>query len=286
MKNIKTIIAAFLSITLIAGLSSCSKKEGCTDPKATNYDSAAESDDNSCVYPDDPIPADTDGNLTFNFTHNWDGENVTVNEFDSIRYVNSNNDTVSLTRLRYLISNITLHKSNGDSIVIDGYKLVVVKDGSNSATLSYAPSNNIPFATYSSMSFTFGFDSLDNTANYTDLNSANWGWPMMIGGGYHFMQMEGKFKHLGNDSTYAYHHGNAYNMMSSTSTLNHFRVNLGGFTLSNDADVEIKMNIAEWYKNPNQWDLNAMHSGLMMNYNAQILMRQNGSSVFSLGTVN
>ena len=42
------------------------------------------------------------------------------------------------------------------------------------------------------------------------------------------------------------------------------------------------MNLAEWFKNPNTWDLNAMSTMLMGNYNAQIRMNQNGQSVFSV----
>ena len=43
------------------------------------------------------------------------------------------------------------------------------------------------------------------------------------------------------------------------------------------------MNIAEWFKNPNIWDLNQRNTVLMPNFEAQLLMSQNGKSVFSLG---
>ena len=107
----------------------------------------------------------------------------------------------------------------------------------------------------------------------------------MLGGGYHFMQMEGKFKHLGNDSIYAYHHGTA-RVSTGVFEQNFFNVNLAGLTLTGaNVEMEIKMNIAEWYKNPNIWDLNALHAPLMPVYNAQIMMKENGPSSFSLGTV-
>lgn len=43
----------FFSLTVAVALfqlSSCAKKEGCTSPSATNYNSEAEDDDGSCVY--------------------------------------------------------------------------------------------------------------------------------------------------------------------------------------------------------------------------------------------
>ena len=64
-----------------------------------------------------------------------------------------------------------------------------------------------------------------------------------------------------------------------------FEVDLGTITIKNDATIEVRMNVAEWFKNPNTWDLNSLDINLMSNYNAQLLMSQNGLSVFSLGAV-
>jgi hypothetical protein len=46
------------------------------------------------------------------------------------------------------------------------------------------------------------------------------------------------------------------------------------------------MNIAEWFKNPNTWDLNELNTVLMPNFEAQKMMSENGRSVFSLGDIN
>lgn len=52
-KNYNKLLVAFLGLGLI--FSAC-KKEGCTDPAATNYNSKANQDDGSCVYDDDDTP--------------------------------------------------------------------------------------------------------------------------------------------------------------------------------------------------------------------------------------
>ncbi|NQX97305.1 MAG: hypothetical protein HRT73_05410 [Flavobacteriales bacterium] len=276
-KNRLTLTALFLfSATLFT---SCSKEEGCTDPAANNYNIEAEKDDGSCTY---NAPAITHSNITFNFTHNWDGVAVSSNNFNQFDFVNAFGDTLSISKLRYLISEIRFHKSNGDSVLIDGYNLV---DVTNATGLSYATTVNVPVGNYTGVSFNFGFDSLDNLDNYIDLNSASWNWPGMLGGGYHFMQMEGKFKHLGNDSIYAFHNGTARVSMGVFEQ-NFFNANLSSVTLTGaDVNMEIKMNIAEWYKNPNTWDLNTLHAPLMPIYNAQKMMQANGTSVFNLGTL-
>lgn len=45
----------YFVITCFFILASC-KKEGCTDPLATNYDENAKKDDGSCMYEHDSIP--------------------------------------------------------------------------------------------------------------------------------------------------------------------------------------------------------------------------------------
>ena len=62
-------------------------------------------------------------------------------------------------------------------------------------------------------------------------------------------------------------------------------MDLGNITLTNDATIEIKMNVAEWFKNPNTWNLNELNTVLMPNFEAQKMMHSNGKSVFSLGEV-
>jgi hypothetical protein len=65
-----------------------------------------------------------------------------------------------------------------------------------------------------------------------------------------------------------------------------FEVNLGTIVVENTTKIEIKMNLAEWFKNPNTWNLNELNSILMPNFEAQKMMRENGETVFSLSVVN
>ena len=66
---------------------------------------------------------------------------------------------------------------------------------------------------------------------------------------------------------------------------NFFNISLDGFSLTNNAEIEIKMNIAEWFKKPITWDLKVLNVNLMPNYDAQKIMNENGKSVFSLGEI-
>ena len=227
---------------------------------------------------DDDTIQPTSGELSIQFNHNWNGKEI---EFNELNFTNAFGQELSITKLRYLISDIVLHLPDNTSIPIDGYILV---DLNESNLIAYAP--NIPFNNYTGLSFTFGFDENDNLDGaYPDLNSASWNWPSMLGGGYHFMQLEGKYESSGTENPYAYHMGTARKNPGEFEQ-NYFDVALDGFNFTQESTINIQMNIAEWFTNPQNWDLEVYDIDLMMNYDAQKLMNVNGKSVFSLGEIN
>ena len=229
----------------------------------------------------------TQTNITFSFTHNWDGIPVTNADFNSLQFTNANGETLSIERLRYLVSDIVFITSTNEVLSLDTYNLVDVTNGNN---LRFSPTGLIPSGNYSNVSFIFGFNNEDNSENYLDLNSASFNVPDMLGGGYHYMQLDGKYiDNMSEESGYNYHTIRAVDNPGTNPTFpqdTFFRVNLGAVNISDDATFNIEMNIAEWFKNPNLWDLNQLDIVLMPNSTAQIMMFQNGQSVFSLDNVS
>ncbi len=295
MKKI-TLITTAIALTGVL-FTSCSKKEGCTDPAATNFDSEAQTDDGSCIYPEEePVVDVMEANVTIVFNHHFDGIPVNVNTMDehNFMYVTANNDTISISKLKYLLSGFTLMTTGGDMVHAHGYHLFDVDQSGGSGHHRGSKDINhgsglvmtmhhIEPGNYASLSFTFGFDSTDNAGNYVDLNSENWNWPAPLGGGYHFMQFEGKYKQLGADSSYAYHYGTAQN---GAEPINHQTILLPGIAVNNEnVVVNVDFNIAELFRNPHLWDLPTYHSSLMMNYTAQKMMQANVLSAFSINNV-
>ena len=218
--------------------------------------------------------------VSLNFTQNWNGISVTNQDFNTIKFTNENNDEISIERLRYLISNISLvEESENNRFLIDV--------GENSGNL--IPISDVYPGNYK-LKFTFGLTDLENTdGSYPDLNSANFNVPGMLGGGYHYMQFDGKYKDTNNlNVNFNYH---VIRAVDRTEPMNlkfedtSFTVDLGSIEIKENASIEIKMNIAEWFKNPNTWDLNTLNSELMANFEAQKLMNANGKTVFSLGEI-
>lgn len=235
---------------------------------------------------------DNDDNLTpnvsttFNFTHNWDETIITNTDFNTIQFTNANGDQLSIERLRYVISDITFTSSTNEIIELDVYNLV---DVTNNTNLSFTPEAQIPTGNYN-VSFTFGLDNEDNAENYLDLNSESFNVPDMLGGGYHYMQFDGKFINSNaQEQGFNYHAIRAVDNPGANPTFpqdTFFTVDLGEIAITNNIDIQVNMNIAEWFKNPNLWDLNDFNQMLMPNSTAQIMMFENGQNVFSLGDVN
>ena len=230
-------------------------------------------DDTDCCVNLEPV------NVTLKFTHNWDGTPVTASDFNSFNYVTENGESVSIERLRYVVSNVNL---GGES---KPYQLVDLGINSGFEIIF----NNVAQGV-NNLNFTFGFSDADNIDGvYQDLNTVSFNVPGMLGGGYHYMQFDGKYKDTNNlDANFNYHAIRAVNRSDPNNLIfedTSFLVDFGSITITNKATIEIKMNIAEWFKNPNTWDLNQLNTVLMPNFEAQKLISANGKSVFSLGPI-
>ena len=225
----------------------------------------------------DTIPINV--SVLFNFSQNWDGTAVTNADFGVTDYTTDFGHEINILRIRYLISRLVLTDSDGINYSVGDYNLIDMDDPT---TFSFDPNVMVPEGNYT-LSFIYGFNQADNIDNaYNDLNTASWNWPQMLGGGYHFLQFDGMYDV--NEATpkpFNYHNGTA---KVSDGV---FEQNFVPFTLTNNLVIEagsvidIKMNIAEWFKNPYSWDLDTYNTPLMPNYDAQKLMQQNAATVFS-----
>jgi len=219
--------------------------------------------------------------LTLKFTHNWNGVPITNQDFNTFKFTTANGENISIERLRYLISNISLaEESANNHFLID-----VGKNAENLIPIKDVLSNN------NKLTFTFGLTDSENIdGSYQDLNSVNFNVPGMLGGGYHYMQFDGKYKDTNNqDANFNYHVIRAVDTSDPTNLKfedTSFTVDLGIIEIKNNTTIEISMNIAEWFTNPNTWDLNVLNTVLMHNFEAQKQMSANGKTVFRVGEIN
>jgi len=232
----------------------------------------------SCAKDDvEGTPQENNTNVKFKFSHSVGSEEI---EFNNIKYTNAFGNTYSIETLKYFISNITLQGSKGGPVLIDEEHYI---DASDVSTTLFNPAENIAAGTYTEVSFIFGLDSLKNTnGRFTNPPESHMEWPIPMGGGYHYMKLEGKYNTAGNPGNYQAHSGpsmgNHY-YFEVTIPVDAFEVTEEGETI-----ITIKMDINSWWDNPNTLDLNAV-TGIMGNEDMQQKLHENGSDVFSILSV-
>ena len=250
--------------TIILFSFSCQKEisdiAGCMDSSAQNYNEDANSDNGSCIY-------GSINNFSISFNQTVNGSPLII---DDMSYTNQNNQNYSIQTLKYLLSSIKLHTENGFTILL---KEVHFIDISIDSTLVL----NIPEIqdrNYSEISFIMGLDSLNNKTNQY-INEGffpSFAWPEFLGGGYHYMQLEGDFNTVFNG--YATHtgatNGNDYSFKKT------FPI-----TINESGNISINMETTNWYQNPETFNFTS--DGIMGNSNSQIVLQSNGiENVFSV----
>ncbi|MEX0965987.1 MAG: MbnP family protein [Bacteroidia bacterium] len=282
MKISFSIFPKVLFFLLLAGsISSCSK-DGCTDPNALNYDSEAKNDDGTCTYEN----AEEQTSVKVTLHHRVDGETL---EFNTINYSNDAGNDYSVVRLHYYISDITLVNSDGDNHIVDVIHYV---DATQSATLEMML-DSLPKGSYTAVSFRFGISPEKNhvDSGYLPGTPEHVGmfWPEQMGGGYHFMKLEGRYE-KSNDSleNYNTHLGGLVMMgddYSSSFVTEVFNLDEPIVITEEDSIIElpIVMNINNWYSNPNNYDMNDYDDGIMNKPAVQTMLKENGAeNVFSV----
>ena len=217
-------------------------------------------------------PTKTD--LTINFTQTVDGAELTTN---SMVYTNSAGENYDVKTLKYLISDITLHADNGNTLLLNEMHFIdIFNESTFSFTVEDVPNNN-----YTSISYTMGLDTIKNINNlYLNENyHSAMAWPETNGGGYHYMKLEGAYN---NDSTF-YNTHTGGTMGGDYSFNNVEDISLTVDDDLEDVSIDINMEINNWYQTPNQIEFSSYGMGIMMNMMMQMNIQMNGTTdVFSV----
>ena len=164
---------------------------------------------------------------------------------DSLRYENAAGETLSFTRLSYLVSGIAIERDDGQWVEIpDSTAWMDAASKRNSVLLE-----NVPEGSYRALRFHIGPDAVANAADVSqipanhplnpNLNGLHWSWQ----GGYIFMAVEGHFR-TGNAEPKGYAHHLARDP-------NRTRINLNApLDLKNDAGVLIRFDLATLFNAP------------------------------------
>jgi len=174
--------------------------------------------------------------LQLQMQHTFAGEPLAL---DSLRYQNSAHETLSVTRLSYLLSGFALQKSDGTWQELPGQVAWMSED--QHRTIARLP--NVPPGNYLTLRFDVGLDAKTNTADTSKLapndplnperNGLHWSWQ----GNYIFVALEGLFRN-GNEQPGGY----VYHLAHDA---NRTRINLAApLDLTHDAAVTVNLDVA------------------------------------------
>jgi hypothetical protein len=197
--------------------------------------------------------------------------------FDSIQYQNAAGQDYSVETLNYYVSNFSLQRLDGSTHDVS---LVHYADAEDSTTSTFSVTD-VPAGDYNSVLFTFGLDDNDNVTDGLPPANENLAmkWPDPLGGGYHYMKLEGKYLGSASDTlSYATHTGR------NGAVPHFFRVSLpfSMITVNNNThSMTVSMDINEWYTNPNVYTF-PVPPMIMGNVALQDTLAENGEKAFSV----
>lgn len=216
--------------------------------------------------------ANKDAFVTFKFLHQIDGQNVV---FENVKYTNKAGNNYGVSTLEYFVSDIQLSDGN-NSLSFNGAFYIDAKQGAE-----FKSSTTLPAGTYTKIKFTYGLtEELNQSGTFSNPPENLMEWPEPMGGGYHYMKLEGKFDSASVTKNYQAHTGRLMNTPHFVEfEFDNQQVIIDG----SDVTINIIMDINKWWEDPNILDLNNV-SGIMGNEEMQNALEENASNVFSVST--
>jgi len=243
----------------------------------------------SCKKDDDPDPVPETGKVTFRFHHYCNGAPL---DFDIRKYVNEAGNEYMVNEIQYFISDVTLHRPDGD-YMIDAWKDIHYVDTDIPSTHEWKVYDDIAAGDYSGLSFTFGIcEEKNQSLMFTDPPESLMFWPQYLGGGYHYMKLNGKWLDTnGLERPFDFHLGigQVYDPESGAITgfiQNYFEVVVPASSFQvikgQETVIHLVMNIDSWFSSPHTYDHNVWGGDIMQKQDAMKLGCENGQDVFTV----
>lgn len=216
----------------------------------------------------------SEATVTMGFIHL--NKNVAL-ELDNIIYTNALDQAYSIKTVKYFVSKITFLHEDGTKYIAPDIHYVDIR---NSETLQLELSKTIPFGKYSKISFVYGLEPEDNVTGSLGIELDRlMEWPAPMGGGYHYMKLEGEYVANNETNFFNFHAGSLANKAYEI----YVDLPNSGFEInSNTLSIDLKMEVNNWFQNPTDWDFAYWGSGIMGNADAQSTVQQNGVDVFTI----
>lgn len=194
--------------------------------------------------------------------------------YDSLNYTNSSGNIYSIHNINLYISNISIKRDDG--FLYKSKQIFYMDPNINGKNILQIDS--IPKGNYNEIRFLVGIDSTRNIdfGMPTTTDNLNMAWPSAMGGGYHFIKIEGHYLDSINVTKgYAIHLGKNENLVPII-------INKNLSQLSSLHNYSLQFNINEVFKNPYTYNLNIDKNYTMSDSLAMKKIKLNMQDAFSI----
>lgn len=217
-----------------------------------------------------PVPAPTTGSLKLELIHEVDDKPLA---YDTLLYINAAGNRYSVTRLFYYLSAFRFVPVSGATVYT---RDVFYVDASRKQDILLT---GIPAGFYKGFQPVIGIDAALNVHGKltNSIENINMLWPDEMGGGYHFLKLEGRY-----DNAQKQINGFSVHLGTNEALVNHqfipltFEVSEGKITT-----IRLFMNLNEWFANDYQFDFNKDGNYTMGIAGLMKLVANNGKDVLT-----
>ncbi len=229
------------------------------------------------------------GHIALKFEHRIDGQPLV---YDQMIYKNKAGNEYLVNEIQYFISDITLQDEEGNKIILDAWEDIIYVDTDLPGTHLHQFPDELSPGTYILHSFTFGISEEKNQSlMFVNPPESLMFWPELLGGGYHYMKLNGKWLDtLGQISPFNFHLGIGQIYISYPDVIDHYVQNYFDvtpvcpefeITAGQTSNLTIVMNVENWFQSPNTYNHDDWGGDIMQNQEAMHLGCENGWDVFS-----
>ncbi|MCL2027672.1 MAG: hypothetical protein FWG79_04195 [Bacteroidales bacterium] len=250
------------------------------------------------------------GYVRLSFEHYWDyqdnQENTPIQIDGTTQYINEAGNILTFDRLEYFISNLRISGSSTLNVQHPNIHYITNDTNYSVMLLTY----QIPVGSYNEIRFTFGLDANNNKSNlFANSPEKDMDWPVNMGGGYHYMKIDGKWKNADDVTNTPFNlHLGALEEITRIDTIygirvttqvrdsiiridtiiekfhKHFFVSVPrSFTVESHTVTTVDpiiMDVKQWMERPFRWDFNVMGGAIMSRRYALDSLAQNGRTAF------
>ncbi|WP_053403992.1 MbnP family protein [Persicobacter sp. CCB-QB2] len=217
--------------------------------------------------------------LKINMLHTVDGAKL---KMDAMLYANDLGEQFSVTKVNYYLSELELVKANGELVKIDSMWYISLNPQNMEATINL---QSLPLGDYQQINFIFGLTDKWNDQSLVPVDQLQaMIWPENMGGGLHFMKLEGRFSLPEAEALNGYntHMGN---LKMGDMDLDHFfkaEVPAAGLSVGQGlTEVNLEMDLLKWYTHGSTHYSLTEFQAIMNKPEKQAILMENGQNIWS-----